>query len=226
MNPNSSAMNIRTKIIGALIRDARIKAGKSIPECAEALGIQAQHIEQYELGEKAISLPELEALSYYLGVSLDRFWEKEGFTSPSDPEKTSNSSTLIKIRQRMIGALLKQARLESGLSPEDLASRVGLELGQLEAYELGLEQVPLPALEALSSALNRSIREFQDQKGPIGVWNAKQRAIRDFQSLPIEIQTFISKPVNRPYLELAVRLSEMSVDRLRAVAEGLLEITY
>ncbi len=226
MNPNSSAMNIRTKIIGALIRDARIKAGKSIPECAEALGIQAQLIEQYELGEKAISLPELEALSYYLGVSLDRFWEKEGFSSQPDPEKTSNSSTLIKIRQRMIGALLKQARLESGLSPEDLASRVGLELGQLEAYELGLEQVPLPALEALSSALNRSIREFQDQKGPIGVWNAKQRAIRDFQSLPIEIQTFISKPVNRPYLELAVRLSEMSVDRLRAVAEGLLEITY
>jgi len=36
---------------------------------------------------------------------------------------------------------------------------------------------------------------------------------------------FISKPVNRPYLQLAQRLSEMSVEKLRMVAEGLLEIT-
>ena len=74
--------------------------------------------------------------------------------------------------------------------------------------------------------LNRSIREFQDQKGPVGAWNAQQSAIRDFLALPQDIQTFITKPINRPYLDLAIRLSEMSVDKLRAVAEGLLEITY
>ena len=39
------------------------------------------------------------------------------------------------------------------------------------------------------------------------------------------MQQFVSKPVNQPYLELAQRLSEMSVERLRSVAEGLLEIT-
>jgi len=44
--------------------------------------------------------------------------------------------------------------------------------------------------------------------------------------MPVEMQVFVSKPINRPYLELAIRLSEMSVDRLRSVAEGLLEITY
>ena len=44
--------------------------------------------------------------------------------------------------------------------------------------------------------------------------------------MPLDLQVFVSKPINRPYLELAIRLSEMSVDRLRAVAEGLLEITY
>jgi len=36
---------------------------------------------------------------------------------------------------------------------------------------------------------------------------------------------FVLKPINLPYLELAKRLSEMSVDKLRDVAEGLLEIT-
>jgi hypothetical protein len=43
--------------------------------------------------------------------------------------------------------------------------------------------------------------------------------------MPVDLQTFVSKPINRPYLELAQRLSEMSVDKLRSVAEGLLEIT-
>jgi hypothetical protein len=33
-------------------------------------------------------------------------------------------------------------------------------------------------------------------------------------------------PVNRPYLELAMKLSSMSRDKLRAVAEDLLDITY
>ena len=41
----------------------------------------------------------------------------------------------------------------------------------------------------------------------------------------MELQGFVCKPINRPYLELAVRLSEMSVEKLRGVAEGLLEIT-
>jgi len=48
----------------------------------------------------------------------------------------------------------------------------------------------------------------------------------DFQNLPPEIQSFIVKPTNRPYLDLAIKLSEMSVEKLRSIAEGLLEITY
>jgi hypothetical protein len=43
--------------------------------------------------------------------------------------------------------------------------------------------------------------------------------------LPVELQDFVSKPINRPYLEIAHRLSEMPADQLRAVAEGLLAIT-
>ncbi len=62
--------------------------------------------------------------------------------------------------------------------------------------------------------------------GAVGVWNAQQRAMQNFLALPLELQLFIAKPVNRPYLDLAVRLNDMSVEKLRAVAEGLLEITY
>jgi hypothetical protein len=51
-------------------------------------------------------------------------------------------------------------------------------------------------------------------------------AIKDFQNLPADIQLFVSKPVNRPYIDLAIRLSGMSVEKLRSLAEVLLEITY
>jgi len=59
----------------------------------------------------------------------------------------------------------------------------------------------------------------------VGVWFSQQSALKGFQGLSPEMQAFVSKPVNRPYLELAQRLSEMSVEKLRTVAEVLLEIT-
>ena len=83
----------------------------------------------------------------------------------------------------------------------------------------------MPDLEMLSDKLHQSIKYFEDQHGPVGMWSAQQRAMEDFKELPPEMQIFVSKPINRPYLELAQRLSEMSVEKLRAVAEGLLEIT-
>jgi hypothetical protein len=49
--------------------------------------------------------------------------------------------------------------------------------------------------------------------------------VDDFLELSPELQAFVSKPINRPYLELAQRLSEMSVDKLRSVGEGNLEVT-
>ena len=90
---------------------------------------------------------------------------------------------------------------------------------------MGQQPVPVPELEILAEALNRSVREFQDKDGPVGRWMSQQQAIQAFLALSPELQQFVTKPINGPYLELAQRLSEMSVDRLRAVAEGLLEIT-
>ena len=226
MSAETTAMTLRAKIIGALIRDARLAAQKTIDECAGIVGVSAQDFEAYELGGKAISLPELEAVAYHLHVPLDHFWEREALVAKGGEKNPPNMLTLIRIRHRMVGAMLRQARLEAQISLQELAEHLGIDTSKMEAYELGMEPVPLPMLEYLSGVLNRSIREFQDQKGPVGAWNAQQRAIHDFLALPPDIQTFITKPINRPYLDLTVRLSEMSVDKLRAVAEGLLEITY
>jgi transcriptional regulator with XRE-family HTH domain len=224
-----SALKTRANTIGALLQEARQAKDRSLDECALAIGVPPHEYEAYESGEKMISLPELELASYFLETPLSYFWEMEPALGGEDgeyPKEFSNREQLLRLRNRMIGALLRQARLEASLSLEDLAARTGLEASRLEAYEWGQQAVPLPELEALCGLLQRSIREFQDQHGPVGEWNARQRALQDFLALPLELQVFVSKPINRPYLDLALRLSDMKVEKLRAVAEGLLEITY
>ena len=226
MTTDTTGMTLRAKIVGTLIRDARLAADKPIKDCAQAINVSNETFEAYELGKKPISLPELEGVAYYLDVQLEHFWGTETLVSGNGHKKSVDMEKLIQLRHRMVGAMLRQARLEANLSLEEIAQRAELDPALLEAYELAKQPVPLPQLEALCGALNRSVREFQDKHGPVGIWNEQQRAFQDFLDMPLDLQIFVSKPINRPYIELAIRLSEMSVERLRSVAEGLLEITY
>jgi len=227
MANNSTAQILRVKIIGAMLREARNAKGKELGDCAQAIGLSSQEYEAYELGEKFISLPELESLSYYLEIPLGHFLSSEQLIESKEEKSASiDINKLIQLRQRMIGAKVRQARLESQLSLDELSQQINVYPSTMSEYELGQKAIPLHILENISGILNRSIREFQDEHGPVGTWDTKQRAIKGFLELTPEMQAFVSKPVNQPYLELAQRLSHMSVDQLRAVAEGLLEITY
>jgi len=225
MTVNPIALTIRAKKLGVLIRDARLASEKSISECAQALGIGEADFEEFEYGGKSPSLPELETLAYYLDIPLDHFWGDQTLSEKDGRKIEQKMRLAIPLRQRMIGALLRQARLEKHLTLEALAERAYSSPTLLESFEMGEMAVPLPDLEVLCGILDRSIKEFMDRAGPIGAWATQQRAIQDFMTLSPELQVFVSKPINRPYLELAQRLSEMSVDKLRGVAEGLLEIT-
>jgi len=216
---------IRAKKLGVLIRDARHTLGKNLEECAQAIGVKPDDFQDYELGVQSPSLPEIEGLAMYLKIPLDHFWgektlsEYDSYTSKLDMEH------LIELRQRMIGTMIRQRRTEAGFTPGEVAEALEITEDQIERIESGELSISLPALEALSAMLNRPIQDFQDRHGPVGVWAEQQRAIQAFLELPTEVQSFVSKPINHPYLELAQRLSEMSVDKLRAVGEGILEIT-
>ena len=117
-------------------------------------------------------------------------------------------------------------REERGLTLEQLSSLSSIPVEQLNQDESGLTDVALPELETLAAALETRIESFFDDHGTIGAWRSRQTAVRKFLDLPEQQQQFILQPVNRPYLDLAIRLSELSVDKLRGIAEGLLEITY
>ena len=225
MNSYSQAAILRAKKLGVLIRDARLISGKSLLECARAVGVDAGKFEAYELGESSPSLPEMELLAYFLNVPLEHFWGRVTFAKSVPSEKKFEPVQLVMLRQRMIGILIRQARIERDFTLESLAKQASISPDTLEGYEYGESSIPVPVLESLASALSRPVLEFQDRYGPVGTWSTRQHAVKGFLEMPVELQSFVTRPINRPYLELAQRLSEMSVDKLRSVAEGLLEIT-
>ncbi len=216
---------IRAKKLGVLVRDARMRSGKSMDECAQAMGIPVDEFTAMEFGERPPTLPELELFAYALGIPLEHFLGKELVKNDAG-ETMVDPVEVTKIRQGVIGELVRKGRSDANLSVEDLAEKTGIAVGDIQAYEAGELPIPLPDLESLAQVLNHSIVSFEDQQSPVGSWFTGQKYIREFQQLPPELQEFISKPVNRPYIELAVRLSELKVDKLRALGEGLLDITF
>lgn len=223
MTNDATIMKIRAKKLGNYISEARIAGGHSIAELSEKIGISSETMGEYENGNQSPSLPELELLAYTLQKPLEYFIE--GDTHVPEGARPIVLDRFLGIRQRIIGTQLRKARVEAKLTLEDISRKTGIDADKLHTYEMGDVAIPLPELDALVSALNVSIRDFQDKHGPVGEWLIEQQQVNAFLELSDDIRAFISKPVNVPYLELAVRLSEMSVEKLRSVAEGLLEIT-
>src|SRR5215208_2629247 len=219
-------ITIRTKKLGVLIRDARLSARRSVQECAEAIGVRKSVFRSFEEGLRSPSLPELEALVFYLDLSLDHFWGRQTKSTAVAPHLKVDLPKLLGLRQRKIGALLRQERMNASISIRNLAGKTGIAGSRIKAYELGERAIPLPELELLLSTLGGRIESFFDRNGPIGQWMLSEEAVQNFVEMPVELREFVSQPVNRPYLELAMKLSNMSRDKLRSVAENLLDITY
>lgn len=222
---SKTQITIRAKKLGLLIRDARLTARRSVPECARAIGVTGGVFRSYEDGRKSPSLPELETLVFFLDLPIDHFWGKEVRSDDSPAYEKLDLPKLLAVRQRKIGALLKQERMNTSISIRNLAQETGISSGRIKAYELGERPIALPELEILLKALGGRVESFFDRSGPVGQWLMNEEAIQNFLDLPMEVRQFIALPVNRPYLELAMKLSNMSRDKLRSVAEDILDIT-
>ena len=219
-------VTLRSRKLGVLIRDARLAVRKTVPEFAQSVGVKPGILRAWEEGRKAPSLPELEILAFSLHLPLNHFWSKDTMSDDASVTGSMNLPALISIRQRLVGAMLRRQRETTSLPLKALSEQSGIPAARLKAYELGERPIPVPELEGLLALLGGQIESVFDQTGPVGQWMSQQKAVSDFLQLSPELQNFVSKPVNRPYLELALKLSGMSTEKLRSVAEDLLEITY
>jgi transcriptional regulator with XRE-family HTH domain len=218
-----SKLTLRNRIIGVLLRDARRRAGRTKTECADALGVSPRTIDAYEEGREPVSLPELEALCYVLGTPIDRFWEDEPRLETE--EASPDLQVTLELRNRIIGALLHQARLEANMTQKDLAEVLSCPPDHISDYEQAERPIPVVELELLARHLGLPLEHFLDgQEGTVGAWHRQQATDHRFHKLPEDVQAFVAKPNNIKYLETAIRLSEMPAGKLRGIAEGLLQI--
>jgi transcriptional regulator with XRE-family HTH domain len=226
MDKNKKLMQIRMKKLAIMISDARRVSRRTADECAVVLGISTEDYFLVEQGKIAPSLPQLEILAYFLDVPVEHFWGNKILVENEVFQNEATNQALRRLRDRYLGTRLRQLRIEASLPPEALAEKTSLSVESIEQFETGKVSIPVPELESLLRGLNARIEDVFDQSGPIGEWRSRQYNVRTFLELSQRHQQFIVRPVNIPYIELAIRLSDLSVEKLRSIAEGLLEITY
>jgi len=124
--------------VGALLRRARLSAGLEPDACANTLGITPQDYEAFENGATEPSLPQLELLSRRFGTPITYFWEAAiSRLRMSFPFRRRCIST-----SRMVGVLLRQARLAASQSLSECARVLGVDAEIIADYEYGRRDIP------------------------------------------------------------------------------------
>jgi transcriptional regulator with XRE-family HTH domain len=217
---------IRRRIIGVLLRTARLRAQKSVDECAAALSCDPAFIVRAEEGRGDLTLPQVESLADVLDVPLNcLLGEQEMPSEPPLPEPIYLQSRM-NLRRKIIGVLLRQARLDGGYSLEEMAAELDCEPDDLARIELGQEPIALADLQVLARMLGISIDEFvAEGRAPQPVQELGAPPA-DLNHLSPELREFVQQPMNAAYVQIALNLSQMPAEALRQFASGLLEITY
>lgn len=226
VDPDSRKVLLRRKILGVKIQHARNRAGLNPKEVGRALSISTDLLSEIELGQRDVTLPQLEVMALLFNIPVVYFLTDDPIEEVRWDFPTVEAMAL---RQRIIGVLLRQARMEAGRSPEELAEKLNVPVNQVIDYEFGKQAISLSQLEMAAEYLNISIGHFIDQG--ISPNHRGERAttldeIAQFSQLPAEVRQFLLNPANLLYLNIAMRLSGLSAETLRNLAEGLLEITY
>ena len=221
MLSEAQVMDIRSKMIGVLLRAARLRAAKTVKQCADWLGCSPHVFSQYEYGRRPISLPELELLARLFRVPVRHLWDDE-VAALDLPSAKAPGQKILGLRHKETGVLLREARSRAGMTQKQCAEILGTSADTVSKYEYGSKAIPFTHLELLAQSLGVAVSDFRDREleaeggsellPPDEVWG----------SLPPEIKRFICDADNLPYLEMALRLSELPADSLRHLAEAML----
>jgi transcriptional regulator with XRE-family HTH domain len=150
---------IRQRMLGILLRHARQRAGRSQAELAASLHVSTNHYAQYEHGQREPLLPELEVVAELCDVPLGFFFDDQA--SVEDEGTGAPQVVAQRIRQKIAGAKLRQARQCAGKSQKEVAEALGIAARHVSEYESGERAIPPSELTALAAYLNVDAAHFQ-----------------------------------------------------------------
>lgn len=215
---------LRARMLGVLVRDARVAYGYTVEDLAGEISVAPETVIDWEFGRSVPSLPQLELAAYILQVPVSHFWGTETLQQ-QQTQRTIDGYEYVKLRDHMIGAIVRSTREANGDGLEEIAEQIGVDPALLQAYELGHQAIPMPALVSLSSALKVNLDYFLERNGRVGEFFEIQKSMKIFEMMSDEVREFVSSPANQAYIKVAMSLSTMPTEDLRKFAEGLLDIT-
>ncbi len=214
----SPQRNLRRRTIGLLIRRAREGAGRTVAQLADALQVKPATMKAYEAGTREPSLVELLAIGDWLSVPVTTLLEEAGPILPIAHSQL-NAQAALQLRNHVMGAKLKQARLNADESLKVSAGAVGISSGKLKSYELGTA-IPITVLEALTAHFGLTMQHwFEVDALHINPAQQQQTA---FAALPSDVRAFVTDADVLPHLRIAMQLHALPDDDVRRVAEALL----
>jgi transcriptional regulator with XRE-family HTH domain len=214
----SPQRNLRRRTIGLLIRRVREGASCTVAQLAAALQVKPATMKAYEAGIREPSLVELLAISDWLSVSVTALLDEAGPTLPIAPSQL-NVQAALQLGNHVLGAKLKQARLNADESLKVLAGAVGISSGMLKSYELGTA-IPITVLEALTAHFGLTMQHwFEADAFHINPAQQQQTA---FAALPSDVRAFVTNADALSHLRMAMQLHALPANEVQRVAEALL----
>lgn len=219
----SQMIAIRNRIIGVLIERARIRSGSSIEMCAELLGCSPAKFRRYEGGQDGVSLPQLESLARFFNVPIAQLWNDEIVQDQDTALEPITRTQTMSGRHQILAVRLQQCRRASGLSRQDVGLLVGQPADVIAQYERAELQIPIAELEIVAGQCGLSLSDFEEP--PITAPEAGPDALslEGLKALPPDLWEFILDPGNVVYLRVAQTLGSIEPERLRQIAQAILE---
>jgi transcriptional regulator with XRE-family HTH domain len=223
----SSDRGIRRRIIGLCMRRAREAANKTTQQLATFLDVPLATVKAYEAGtgKREPSLAELELIAHWLSVSPLSLLD-QAMPHPPSPMPALDVAATLQLRNHVIGAQLKQARLDTGKGLKETADAADISIAKLKAYELGSVAVPITMLESLCAVLGTEVEWLLDSaSGPIRAAQMQRDEQARFAALPNEVRAFVTDANAGAYLRMAMQMRDLPAGELRKVAEVLLQLS-
>lgn len=201
-----------------LIRKSKLLRKK---DCAKALGVSKETYRRYEDGSKPLSLPELELLGLFLGVTpVSLIDHNQSYEEISKLFQKDIRPHFLILRRKMIGALISASRKSKALSVEDLQQTTQINADNLYAYEKGNTPIPLADLFLICDYLDIPLKALFESN-----WAAENN-----QSLPIQESDLYQvlpndekKPEEDDFMSLLEALQRLSKSDQAEIAKLILE---
>jgi transcriptional regulator with XRE-family HTH domain len=154
--PTAAPTNQVKASFGAAVRATRVQADRTLDDVAEAAGISASHLSRIERDRTSPSFTVVADIARALNVSIEDLQHATGAVAAA-----LVAAAEPRPMRQQFGVLIRELRLEQGLTLDALALAAGISASHLSRLERGATLPSFVVVGNLAAALRVSVDVFQ-----------------------------------------------------------------